>query len=185
MSGPISNKNVPTPAPPPDVGGKAGPENAGSVQQSNVTQPAGGAPTPQPSSDSAQQTKGAKGYAQSKAADALLSNQARGLAPPPTKDQQIRTIAAQAKALGLPEKEVKNLTDRLNRLNDQDFKKECKFLNTRILGVDGNSDRALRTYNELKNLQDVNPRRLTDDHIHMLSGGVAEVKMEPSGPHRR
>jgi hypothetical protein len=176
MGGPISNKNVPTSAPPPDVGGKAGPENVGSVQQSNVTQPAGGAPTPQPSSDSAQQTKGAKGYAQSKAADALLSTQARGLAPPPTKDQQIRTIAAQAKALGLPEKEIKNLTDRLNKLNDQDFKKECKFLNTQILGVDGNSDRAIRTYNELKNLQDVNPHRLTDDHIHMLSRGVAEAR---------
>ena len=177
MGGPISNKNVPTSPPQPDVSGTGGPDKTANVQSNTAQQTTGGGPTPQPtSSNTADQTKGAKGYAQSKAADAKLSTQARGLAPPPTREQQTKSIEAQAKAYGLPDKEVKNLTDRLKGLNDQDFKKECQFLNSQILGSGGNVDRALHTYTELKNLQDVNKHRLTDDHIHMLSRGVADAR---------
>lgn len=174
MSTPPIGSNVPSTSTPQsgDVGGSPDVDKT-------MSQPApsgGQAPASQPPANAQQQTQGAKNYAAAKMMDSQLSLHARGLTQPRTKEQQIKNIGEQAKILGLEKGEITKLTDRLKGMNDAEFKSECAFLNKNVLGVDGNSDRALRTYVELKSLQDVNPQRLTDDHIHTLTRGVAEAR---------
>src|SRR5262245_10639747 len=105
-----------------------------------------------------------------------LSAQARGLTPPPTKEQQIRTLVNIVKSQGVDEAEITKLSDRLKGMNDQDFKKEYNFFNANILAMGGNPNRAIRTYNELKSMQDQHPDRLTNEHICALTRGVGESR---------
>ena len=169
--GPIGkNSGAPTPQP----GG-----NVDASKQAGATDPqvATGQPqaiVQQAPQQTPQQTKGAQQHAVGKTADANLTAQARGIAPQQTKEQQIRTIAQSAKTLGADPAEIKKLCDRLQGLSDHDFKKEYAFFNANIMPMGSNMDRAVRTYNELKSMQDKSPDRLTNDHVHALTRGVGE-----------
>src|SRR5262249_11964594 len=171
--GSVGNRGTTSvPTPPPDVGG--GPEV--SKTDTTQTQQSGQPVNPNQAQQDAQQSKAAKQYAFSKDADMKLSAQARGLTPPPTKEQQIRTLVNIVKSQGVDEAEITKLSDRLKGMNDQDFKKEYNFFNANLIAIGGNPNRAIRTYNELKSMQDQHPDRLTNEHICALTRGVGESR---------
>jgi hypothetical protein len=129
------------------------------------------------SSPTPAQVKGAQQHASSIACEAKVQQHALGLAPQPTREQQTKTIAESAKKSGLSEGEIAKLTGRLKGMDENTFKSESKFLRDHISNSP-NADRAFRTYTELKDMQDKNPKRLTNDHVRVLTRGVAEPRTD-------
>jgi hypothetical protein len=91
------------------------------------------------------------------------------------KESEIKNVEESAKKSGLEDDETKKLTDRLRGMDTEKFGSETKFLKENVLNTP-NTDRALRTYNELKGMQDNNTERLQDKHIHLLTKGVAQPR---------
>lgn len=133
--------------------------------------------TPATSSQPAQitqQTEAAKDHAISKVEEMHLKQSVRGLEQKQTKGQQIASIAKEAKKSGLEEAQVEKLKSRLEGLEGAAFRSEASFLKNHVVGSP-NADRAFRTYNELKTLQDGDKKgRLQNEHIRVLTRGVAE-----------
>jgi hypothetical protein len=151
-------------APVEETGGKKGAAETSQTQK------------PETPSTSAEQLKGAKQHAADKASDAKLQAQAK-LPQETSREQQTKALTEAAKKSGLEESELKKLQGHLGKLDDKAFKQESKFLKQHVLNSP-NADRALRTYNSLHDLQSKgkNAERLTNDHIHTLTRGVADPR---------
>src|SRR5262245_60607511 len=120
MPGPI-NTNVPSGSQVPTSAAGEAPDAA----KTTTTEPTGGGPGAPPApADTTEQAKGAKEYAAGKKADHAIEASARGLTGTPSKDQQIRTLSAQAKKAGLEDAQITKLTDRLKTLDQASFKSE-------------------------------------------------------------
>ncbi len=91
------------------------------------------------------------------------------------KESEIKNVEESAKKSGLEKEETKKLTDRLRGMDTEKFDSETKFLKENVLNTP-NTDRALRTYNELKGMQDNQAERLQDKHIYLLTKGVAQPR---------
>jgi hypothetical protein len=67
------------------------------------------------------------------------------------------------------------LQTRLSRLSGEALQKELTFLKSHVFSSP-NADRAVRTYLELKTLQDTRPDRISQATVETLTRGVAEAR---------
>ncbi len=91
------------------------------------------------------------------------------------KNDKIQFIQKEANTSGLEQSEVDKLGNHLRAMDEKSMDAEVKFLRKDVFRSP-NADRALRTYNELKELQVGNQDRLQDKHIRTLTRGVAEPR---------
>jgi hypothetical protein len=149
-------------------------------QSSNTSSAAGNSSTP-----TAQETKSSQQLATAKKEEFGLSSISNKLnsaldtvkqfGSKVVKESELQNIAESATKSGLKDSETTELTNRLRGMDDQKFESETKFLKENVMNTP-NTDRALRTYNELKGMQDGNAERLQDKHIHLLTKGVAQPR---------
>lgn len=88
-----------------------------------------------------------------------------------------RRMLQSARNAGLNQQEVQRLETRLNGMTENQRATELRFLNRNVLGTP-NSDRALRTYLDVRDLQERYPTRITDNHVHTLTRAVAEPRTQ-------
>jgi hypothetical protein len=153
------------------------PATTSTPQSSNTSSTAGNSSTP-----TAQETKSSQQLATAKKEEFILSSFSNKLNSAldtvkqyVVKESEIHNVAESAKKSGLEDSETTKLTDRLRAMDDQKFESETKFLKENVMNTP-NTDRGLRTYNELKGMLDGNPERLQDKHIHTLTKGVAQPR---------
>ncbi|MCI0607126.1 hypothetical protein L0156_29420 [bacterium] len=91
------------------------------------------------------------------------------------KNAKIQFVQKEAKTSGLEQSEIDKLGSNLRGMDEKSMDAEVKFLRREVFRSP-NADRALRTYNELKELQVGNQDRLQDKHIRILTRGVAEPR---------
>ena len=87
-----------------------------------------------------------------------------------------RTLTS-ARNAGLSADEVKKLESRLNGMSEEARAGEVRFLNRNVFGTP-NSDRALRTYLDVSDLQERYPTRISNNHLHTLTRAVAEPRSQ-------
>lgn len=107
--------------------------------------------------------------------------------PPPSSesvDRQARGSAvndleqaAARQGAPLTRAEQQRLESRLNNLHGTALQNEIQFLRDHVLGSP-NADRALRTYLDLRDIQDRHPSRINDDIVHTLTRGVADRRTQ-------
>lgn len=175
--GSVSKTSVSTPKSSPQAdepvsqaGGKKGTKETDQSEKSKASDQ----PSPQ-------QMKGAKQYAGGKAEEAKMQAKTKMAQGGTTREDQMKNIADAAKKSGLENPDVKKLQDHLKGMNDKDFKSESGFLNNHVL-KSPNADRALKTYNSLQDLKakGKNSERLTNEHIQVLTRGVADPRSSTS-----
>src|SRR5262245_26744888 len=75
------------------------------------------------------------------------------------------TMINDAREAGLNDREVNELSARLDRMSPEEQSSELAFLNKNVTSSP-NADRALRTYIKLERMKDEHPERITNDIVH-------------------
>ncbi|MCI0417558.1 hypothetical protein L0222_32730 [bacterium] len=86
-------------------------------------------------------------------------------------------ILRSARNAGLNQQEVQRLETRLNSMTPETRAAEMRFINQNVFGTP-NSDRALRTYLDVREQQDRYPSRISDSMVHTLTRAVAEPRSQ-------
>jgi hypothetical protein len=94
-----------------------------------------------------------------------------------TSSSDISRTLTSARSAGLNPQELQRLETRLNGMSEEARSAETRFLSRNVFGTP-NSDRALRTYMDVRDLQERYPTRISDNHVHTLTRAVAEPRSQ-------